>query len=87
MLSGVGMTDIAVGRALWNDPVRQVAVRTLDRDTPFPADFRSIATARQIEASTSLGDEVAGTRVRLTATMTDLDTLQPGSRQHVLTHS
>jgi hypothetical protein len=38
MLSGVGMTDIFVGRALWNDLVRQVAVRTRGRDDTAPVD-------------------------------------------------
>ena len=32
MLSGVGMADIVVGRALWDDLVRQIAVRAHSYD-------------------------------------------------------
>lgn len=46
MLSGVGMTDIIVGRALWDDLVRQIAVRA--RDSDDTADLPRTATPKRV---------------------------------------
>lgn len=63
---GVGMADIAIGKALWIDLVRQIAVRTRDQDDaedflrwlvsadtghrPHSRALKSAAIPRQLEA-------------------------------------
>ncbi len=78
MLSGVGMTDIAVGKALRNGLVRQIAVRARNHDgaedLPRPAinaksgnrrysrTLKSIDITRWLEASVRLQADIAGGR-------------------------
>jgi len=66
MLSGVGMTDIAVGTALWSGLVCQIAVRMRDRDgDPRHAKtFKSAAITQRHEISARLQDEVSGRRTK-----------------------
>ena len=93
MLSGVGMTEIVVRRALRNDFVLQIAVRGRARngaeDSPRTANLNLVChgaqtlaiRAAKLEDSASLQDEAAGTSVRLARSAMGLNKLQSGSCQ------